>query len=622
MEALLKLESIFENMLDIVLFMALDGSILFANYTARNLYQYNAAEFRKLKIWDINKNVKHNFSSVKKTILDEPNAVLEIDVIHTRRDGNQFHAKSRVNCITIGTEQNKILISIIHSTEQIRAISRWNSVLEMSIDFADDAILIFDLHFCISKWNKKAENLLGLSKEVKDIAAGTFLIPKDKEKEKNMLVERLRNDEYIARFKSVRTNVRGKRIELYVSYFPFHDNHNELTHFIGVYSEVEKENLYKLMLEEFCKKSSYALDGGRYGIWDYNYRTKMVEVLSNIGSDRKILYRNKDAIAKYIDPIQVDQMFDAIGRLNKENDRIDAEYRINNNEFRNLKWGRAKGKVLEYDENDKPLRLVGTFEDITKRKSVETQLKCKQEELRNAVELAAESNRVKGLFLANMSHEIRTPLNGLSVAVDLLDRNELNEEQKSLFIVIENSTKSLDSIISNTLENSSYDCDSVSLNIEPIDITEIMQNCMTVIQMSANQKGLFTRFYCDPQLHRKYYGDFQKLRQTLDNLISNSLKFTDVGGIKFRIEMVAEDDDYVDVAFEVSDTGIGIKKELQGKIFDQFFQDEDHTVENIRGTGLGLSISKTYAELMGGGLTFSSEENKGTTFRLQCRLYK
>ncbi len=622
MERLKDLENIFENMIDIVFFLSLDGSVIYANRSAREFYEYNEEEFKQLKLWDIDKNEKKFFEKDKNRLFEIPDKVVEIEATHTSRSGSTFPVKVCITCVTAKTDRNKVLINMVYNMEQIKTISRLNRVLELSINIVNDAVLIFDLDFSISFWNKKAENLFGITENKLTQENMRCLVPEDKQEELNILKNKLRKKESVARYRSVRMNGQGERIELFISYIPYIDYYDQLRAYIGIYTEVTDEDICKLELEEFQKKSAKALEGGYFGIWDYNFLTKKAEVLNNMWSDKTVHYRDKMSIAKHMEVEDVNNIFHKLQQLNKSNDRIDVEYRIKNCNYTDLKWGRGKGRILEYDKNGSPLRMVGTFENITERKKIEMELKRKQEQLQNMVALAVKSNRLKDLFLANMSHEIKTPLNGIIVAIELIKKEDLNSIQKELFSFLENSARSLETTISNAIECSDYEADNMTLEITRVNLAEITKNAIISIQMSANKKGLATGFYCDPGTQKFYFGDGKKIRQCLDNLISNAVKFTSKGWIKLRIKLVQEEDNYADIVFEICDTGSGIRADLQEYIFDQFFQDGINCAEINKGTGLGLAITKKYARMMGGDLTFYSQEKVGSTFRLQCRLYK
>jgi PAS domain S-box-containing protein len=233
--------------------------------------------------------------------------------------------------------------------------------------------------------------------------------------------------------------------------------------------------------------------------------------------------------------------------------------------------------------------------------------------LRIAWEKAEESNRMKSSFLANMSHELRTPLNAIILYSDLImdevETLELTETRDDLNR-IQSAGKHLLALIDDILDLSKIEAGQITLNLGEIDVAGMIREIThtTAPMIAKNRNALIID--ADPAI-RSLLTDQTRLRQILINLLSNAAKFTEGGTITLGLvpgEAPGE------VVFYVRDTGIGMTKEQQGRIFQRFTQADDSTTRKFGGTGLGLSLSRRLAELLGGSVRVESEAGAGSTF--------
>ena len=231
-----------------------------------------------------------------------------------------------------------------------------------------------------------------------------------------------------------------------------------------------------------------------------------------------------------------------------------------------------------------------------------------------AREQALEAEKAKDLFLANMSHEIRTPLNGIVGFTQLLESTDLNEEQRSFTEIIKGSSNTLLGIVNSILDLSKIRAKKVEFEEIPFSPIEVLSDAIEPHEVHNAEKKIAYTTFVDPTLPI-IVGDPTRIRQILTNLIGNAVKFTDVGGsIETTIVKVSETDDEVSIRFSVKDTGIGITKEQQEKIFEAFSQADISTTRQYGGTGLGLTITRDLIRHMGGELELESEVGKGSTF--------
>lgn len=281
-------------------------------------------------------------------------------------------------------------------------------------------------------------------------------------------------------------------------------------------------------------------------------------------------------------------------------EKVKEEYRIVNvqkNNLHKVEWVEAQAAVEARDEDGKPLTLVGSSLVITNRKKME-------QELTTAKELAEESNRLKSAFLANMSHEIRTPLNAIVGFSGILASTEEEEEKQEYVSIIENNNTLLLQLISDILDLSKIEAGTLELNYSNIELNELMRELERGFLLRVKTDAVKLEFV-EPAGPCMAYTEKNRLSQLMINLVTNDIKFTEKGSIRFGYEM-RENELY----FYVADTGCGIPKDKQQNIFGRFVKLNSFA----QGTGLGLSICKTLMDHMGGRIGVESEEGKGSTF--------
>lgn len=265
--------------------------------------------------------------------------------------------------------------------------------------------------------------------------------------------------------------------------------------------------------------------------------------------------------------------------------------------------------------------------DITIRKQTErklsenlTYLVKMNKELAEAKRLAEESVKVKQDFMANMSHEIRTPMNAIIGFTNLLLNSELTEEQKKFLTNIKDSGENLIVIINDILDFSKIEAGKLTIEKSEFDLDKLLEILIEMFKPKAEEKGLDLILEKEASLPRLFLGDSVRINQVLMNLISNSLKFTSEGFVKVSLSFRSQEGKDMDIAFSVSDTGIGISKEKQESIFESFTQEKSDTTRKYGGTGLGLTIVKKLVTLMGGTVTLESVPGEGSIFKFNLPL--
>ncbi len=239
-----------------------------------------------------------------------------------------------------------------------------------------------------------------------------------------------------------------------------------------------------------------------------------------------------------------------------------------------------------------------------------------------ALRYAESESMAKSELLARASHELRTPLGGISNAAELL-RNEIpNQRQKRLAETILSLSSHLLSDINALLDQSRLSVGKLTLSVDTVDLEQQLEVVRASVEMKAQKKGLAFSATLDPRITDAVLGDQHWLVRVLINLLGNAVKFTDFGSVALQISMLQQHDDAYTIRFSVRDTGMGIAKEFQQRIFDPFVQVPGQSNAHSEGAGLGLAISKQAVELMGGDLRLISEIGMGSTFWFDLRMQR
>ncbi len=250
------------------------------------------------------------------------------------------------------------------------------------------------------------------------------------------------------------------------------------------------------------------------------------------------------------------------------------------------------------------------------------QVKRKTSELQGAKEKAEASDRSKSTFLATMSHEIRTPMNGVLGAADLLaESTVLSDDDRELLGIIKTSGSLMLNIINDVLDFSRLNSGRIELERHRFRLGTLVGDIARVMRPIVLQKNLSLGVDMSPDMENlELMGDSERLKQVLVNLIGNATKFTERGYVRISAGVQNREAGQITLRVEVKDTGIGILKEHQDRLFDLFTQADSSTSRKYGGTGLGLSICKQIIELMGGIVGVESEFGQGSTFWFQLTL--
>ena len=295
------------------------------------------------------------------------------------------------------------------------------------------------------------------------------------------------------------------------------------------------------------------------------------------------------------------------------NKPYDIEHRLLMNDG-SVKWVREKAE-LAFDEEGNCIKGTGFTQDITKQSIFE-------EELKRSKEIAEKVNQTKSDFLMNVSHDIRTPLNVINCFNDLLMRTQLDEEQKKFCDIIKSKNKDLVKLIEDIIDISVVEMGKVRIHYAPLFMREIINDIKNTMTLQIGDKDIEFYIRVSEDVPEILLGDSMRLKQILENLCGNAVKYTEKGKIDLTVsaEAKSKGNSYF-IDFIVEDTGIGVSEDNLPYIFEPYSRFYDiGKIEHKNGVGLGLHIVKTLIKEMGGDVRVESEQGKGSKFSFQLKM--
>lgn len=511
--------------------------------------------------------------------------------------------------------------------EQIDAINHKNKELEAIIENMSDGLFIIDKDSRFTLLNNGAKEFLYDADSVEK-AGDTFKYVKYYDSDNNLIPlenmpgDRVLNGEKIRQYRIMADRPDGV-FHFNISGSPIFDSDGNIIKAVictrNITERVKAEKLFRIQKEQLEAVIENMSDG--------------IIIADREG---KVLKTNNEARNHMYDPANVHYVGDYT-HTTKVFDMDGGEIELENMPLkRALKGEAVKNETVIHKRPDKDLILcvnatpiydtsgnlamaLSCTHDITDLIEKENTIIEKYKQLERLKEEAENANRAKSQFLANMSHEIRTPMNGIIGTIQLLQSTDLNLEQSKYAKILKESSCILLDIIDEILDISKIESGTFGLNNASFNLTETINNIYNNLLITGNSKGLEISCYLDPSIDSQVIGDEIRLKQILNNLVSNAIKFTDSGLVSFRVSKVWCDSDSQKIEFKVKDTGIGIEDSFKDKIFEDFSQGDISSKKKYMGTGLGLAISKKIASLMDGDIWFESVKGQGSTFYFTCR---
>jgi PAS domain S-box-containing protein len=496
------------------------------------------------------------------------------------------------------------------------ALSAQNALLESILNSLPDAVVMVDKELRPVLMNPAAKRELRLDvlrpadwfSEYELFAAGstTPLTPDQ------MFVARALSGEVIEGFElRVRERVTGRERWIDASVRPVRDPDGTIQGALLVLRDVTGRYDAKVERALFASVASFVPDAVM------SFSPQGIVTSWNAGAEQLFGYRSEEVVGRSFVTSVPDDRRDEPQKLGA---LLRAGKPLENFETRIF---RKDGTQVDIVISASAIRTVpGRIEGYAITARDNTEHKRLHEELRRARDLAIEAAQTRAEFLANMSHEIRTPLNAIVGMAELLQLTDLKAEQRERTAIIESSSKLLIAIVNDILDFTKLSAGRVVLEKIVFDLRELVKTTVAAFREAAAQKCIVLDLDLHEDLPPRLKGDPNRLRQILNNLISNAIKFTSQGAVSIRVARGDDDTKEEAIRFEVRDTGIGIAREVQARLFEPFVQAESSTARRYGGTGLGLVISAQLTRQMGGEITLESEPGLGSTFSFTARFEK
>jgi len=386
---------------------------------------------------------------------------------------------------------------------------------------------------------------------------------------------------------------------------------------ITAYKEME------IKLKEAEERWQFALEGSGDGVWDWNLKTNAVfyskQYKSMLGFEDHEFANTFEEWKRIIHPEDLNWVIKEFERhISGKTSYLSMEYRLQCKDG-SYKWIFSRGKVMSYDIDGKPLRIVGTQADITDRKKAEETVMNIMMENKKLLNKTIEYDRMKTEFFSNISHEFKTPLNVILGTLQLLlllvreiPISKIKDKFERKLLLMKQNCFRLLRLINNLIDITKIDSGYFELELDNYDVIEIIRNIALSIRDYVENKNISLEFKTTVK-QRVIACDPDKIERIILNLLSNSIKFSKAGG-KIGIYITEEKDELI---ITVKDTGIGIPNNKIPIIFDRFAQVDKSLTRNHEGSGIGLSIVKSLVELHHGRVGVKSIHGKGSEFLIR-----
>lgn len=615
-----KYQVLLEKARDIILMINMKGNIIEANQAAIRAYGYTREELLKLTIFDLREQAQ--------LTLQQMNQVGEQGILfetrHIRKDSSTFPVE--VSAYGTYIEGQRVLVSIIRDiTERKEAEKllmdserRYRSLYEVALD----GIFLYEiqdeqlLNIKIIDVNLVACQRLGYSK---DELVGKSVLSINKVDNYNyisqMVQEIMIKGQYT--FENIHVTKEGQEIPVEISAQLVEvDDKKCILSFVRDISERKKAEI-ELQRSEEKQRRLYE-----------RYRSLILNMPDSFAYN-KVIYDEVGTPLDY-EILEINEAYEKIFNVTRKEiigKKYSELFSGENREIfkhRMTEYGEVASNGLElilpiyYSEWSKrwfsvklyspePGFFVSIITDMTERIREENELSL-------AKEVAEAANRAKSEFLANMSHEIRTPINGILGMIDLTLLKETRSEQRENLEIAKSCADSLLKIINDILDFSKIEAGKLVIENITFNLRELIDSTIKAHSSLAKQKKLKLYWDCSSSIPQTLLGDPNRLKQILNNLLNNALKFTEHGGVTLLAQGLALTNETVEVKFTITDSGIGISKQDQAKLFKNFSQVDGSITRKYGGTGLGLVISEQLVQLMGGTIMVESDEGQGSEF--------
>lgn len=602
--------TLFDNIEDAVFYQdGISAEILFANKTAVKRYGYKDGEFENmsLEVIDIPSESKKNGQRFE---LLNKNGFINFETIHRKKSGETFPVD--VNVSRIMYKNKPVILSVARDISERKktedALRESEERFRNMFEYSSTGIARVDLNFKIIEANNAYCQMLGYSdKEIKTKTLTDITHPEIIEE--NLEKQRLLGQGKILSYQMEKSFIHkdGHTIYGLLSATLIQDNTGKPLYFLGSVQDITEQKKARQELAESEARFRKVVERNavpmvitdqNQDILMFNKKfTQLYGYSTNDVSTAEQWWQAAYPDSNYRKIVQT-SWINAIEKAMKAGTEIEKQ-------VWDLTCKNGERKTAEFGFVSLEKINVISMNDITEQKKTE-------KELLKAKEKAEESDRLKSAFLANMSHEIRTPMNGIIGFSEMLKKPGLSNQRQQYYagIIVESSHQLLN-IVNDILDVSKIETGQISLNLTVCNLNDIIFEVFSFFKPKVREKNIAIYPYTGlSDKQSKVQTDATKLKQILNNLVGNALKFTHQGYIKFGYK---RKDNMLE--FFVEDTGIGIAPKQHKMIFDRFSQADPGSSRQYGGTGLGLSICKSFVTIMNGKIRVESTPGNGATFR-------
>ncbi len=583
-----------------------DGNLVMWSQSFLSMLGYSEAEAGALNVaaWDTVYSKEELQTRIIRGLIATP---MVFETRHRRRDGTEFPVE--INSCGIELSGKTYLYAssrdITRRKQAEVTIRRQSEIIRQS----PSAIIVTDMRGDVVSWNGGAERLYGHA-EAEVLGRNVmFLVPEeDRETHWERVIRPLPEAGQVGvEMRALRKG--GSVIHVDLTLWVLRDEGGIPTALVGYSVDITARKRVEDALRDSGERLKLALRAAEMGVWEWRVTTAELywtpECMSIFGTERPS--GTLEDFTDRVHPDDVERVLGAVSTAMMEKSPFVEEFRIVRPDG-TVRWVADYGQT-DYADDGRPVRMVGTVQDVTVRKEYEDRL----------LEARRQADRASGAksdFLAMMSHEIRTPITSVLGMADLLGRTSLTDEQSGYVDTFRSSAKVLLSVLGDILDISKIEAGKVVIEAAAFPLRDSVRNIVELGQGMASAKGLNIGLTISEDVPEAVIGDQTRFKQILFNLLNNAVKFTERGTVGVRMSVRERSERLAKVTIEVRDTGIGMSADQMANLFTPFSQADQTTTRRFGGTGLGLAISKKLVELMGGEIGVDAIPGVGATFRV------
>ncbi len=538
-------------------------------------------------------------------------ASFEREHIH-RLKGPRINHVTFVPCLE-GNGEVRGFYVLANDITELRHMEKQREHLAAIVDSSQDAVVGKTIEGRILSWNAGAERIYGFSAQ--EVIGGHIdpTVPVGRSHSLQEIYRRVFEGEMVKPFETIRVTKSGERLSVLVSLSPIKEGNGKVVGISSIEQDIGVRKKMEIALRESEQKFRQLADSMPQIVWTARpdgvteYFNRRWHEYTGVVAESE----NKWHFIEVIHPDDKERAKKDWDSAVREKRNFEAEYRFKDRHTGDYRWflGRA---VPIFDESENIVRWYGTCTDIHDQKLAESRLS-------QAKEVAEKANRAKSDFLANMSHEIRTPLTAIVGFSEIMVTDDCSREERGEYVSrIQSNARHLKELIDDILDLSKVEAGKIEIDKVHFPIATELREVLEILRSQAGVKGLQMHIHIDEAVPANVYTDPVKLRQIVNNIVGNAIKFTDQGTIDIGVRLlqkVSSADAQVELL--VTDTGTGLTPLQRGKIFQPFVQADSSSTRAHGGTGLGLVLSRKLARALGGDVELlESTPGKGSTFRI------